>query len=178
MSHGPQYRVLVACIGNIFLGDDGFGCQVARDLAGMELPSDATVVDYGIRGLDLAYALLEPHDAVIIVDAIVRGDAPGTIYLLEPAHPSNDESPETALDPHSMDPAHLLAMARSLGTITADIFIVGCEPLDFGDELEGRMELSSVVKNSVPQGARAVCELIGHISQQQPRQAEPLHALH
>jgi hydrogenase maturation protease len=149
---------LIAGIGNIFLGDDGFGCAVARELAQMDLPAQVEVVDYGIRGLDLAYALLEPYERVIFVDSISRGGAPGTVYLLQPVEPEAKQP--VALDPHSMDPVRLLAMARSLGEIGADIFIVGCEPLDFGDELEGRMELSEPVSLAVPEAARAVLDLI------------------
>lgn len=160
MSESQHPRTLVAGIGNIFLGDDGFGCEVVRALAHTHIPADTKVVDYGIRGLDLAYALLEPYETVIFIDAISRGEAPGTLYLLQPVEPVAKE--DTALDPHSMDPVHLLAMARSLGEITAEIFIVGCEPLDFGDEIEGRMELSEPVAAAVPEAARAVLGLIRH----------------
>jgi len=151
-------RTLVAGIGNIFLGDDGFGCEVMRVLEGMKLPAGVRVIDYGIRGLDLAYALLEPYETVIFVDAVSRGGVPGTVYLLQPSH--RHDSEDTPLDPHSMDPVHLLAMARSLGEITAEIFIVGCEPQDFGDELEGRMELSAIVATSVPEAVNTVFDLI------------------
>jgi hydrogenase maturation protease len=158
MSDTIRTGTLIAGIGNIFLGDDGFGCAVARELAQMHLSPQVEVVDYGIRGLDLAYALLEPYERVIFVDAISRGGAPGTVYLLQPAEPETTQP--VALDPHSMDPVRLLAMARSLGEITAEIFIVGCEPLDFGDELEGRMELSESVSLAVPEAALAVLDLI------------------
>jgi hydrogenase maturation protease len=151
-------RTLIAGIGNIFLGDDGFGCEVVRALAHAEIPAQTKVVDFGIRGLDLAYALLEPYETVIFVDAIARAGTPGTVYLLQPADPVGHE--ETALDPHSMDPMRLMAMARSLGKITAEIFIVGCEPLDFGDELEGSMELSEPVVSAVPEAARVVLGLV------------------
>ena len=153
--------ILVAGIGNIFLGDDGFGCEVLRLLAGATLPPETKVVDYGIRGLDLAYALLDSHQAVIFVDALPRGEAPGTVYVLRPA--DSERKPDMALDPHSMDPMHLMAMARSLGDITSEIFIVGCEPLDFGDELEGRMGLSQPVAAAVPEAARTVLELVERI---------------
>jgi hydrogenase maturation protease len=162
MSAHPH--TLVAGIGNIFLGDDGFGCEVVRLLAARQLPQGTKVIDYGIRGLDLAYALLDPYRTVIFVDAISRGEAPGTIYLLQPADPKSPEN--TALDPHSMDPVHLLAMARSLGEIAAEIFIVGCEPADFGDEFEGRMGLSDTVQASVEAGAQAVLDLFAKINQQ------------
>lgn len=157
MTVPSQARILVAGIGNIFLGDDGFGCAVVRELAQQELPAGVKLLDYGIRGLDLAYALLEPYDFVIFVDAISHGEAPGTIYMLQ-ALASCDTS--ATLDPHSMQPAHLLAMARSLGEVRAEIYIVGCEPLDFGDELEGRMSLSAPVASAVPEGARAVLDLL------------------
>jgi hydrogenase maturation protease len=167
---------LVAGIGNIFLGDDGFGCAVVRELAQRQMPAGVKVVDYGIRGLDLAYALLEPYDTVIFVDAVARGGAPGTVYLLQPVE--SDARAETGLDPHSMDPVHLLAMARSLGEVTAEIFIVGCEPLDFGDELEGRMELSEPVALAVPEAARAVLALMDrNRSPEMPQAAEPLCVL-
>jgi hydrogenase maturation protease len=151
-------HTLIAGIGNIFLGDDGFGCEVIRTLSTQDIPHGVKVVDYGIRGLDLAYALLEPYETVIFVDAISRGERPGTIYLLQPAGPAVQE--QVSLDPHSMDPVHLLAMARSLGEITAEIFIVGCEPFDFGDELEGRMALSGAVAEALPEAARAVLDIV------------------
>src|SRR5579863_6607195 len=77
-------RILIACIGNIFLGDDGFGTEVAHRLAGRSLPSEVVLRDFGIRGLDLTYALLETHELVILVDACPRGGEPGTVYLVEP----------------------------------------------------------------------------------------------
>lgn len=152
-------RILVAGIGNIFLGDDGFGCEVARALAGMDFPAEAVVTDFGIRGFDLALALLESYQTVIIVDAITRGAPPGTVYVLQPAADSAPSGPE-AFDAHSMDPARLLNLARTLGEITAEIYIVGCEPLDFGEELEGRMGLSEPARSAVPEAAAAVIELI------------------
>ena len=160
-------RILVACIGNIFLGDDGFGCEVVRALAGMEIPAGAKVVDYGIRGFDLAYALLEPYAAVIFVDAIARDRLPGTVSILQPADRSATADNQPALDLHSMHPESVLALARSLGEISAEIYIVGCEPADFGDELEGRMGLSEAVANAVPEATRTVVDLINRIHQQE-----------
>jgi hydrogenase maturation protease len=150
--------ILVACIGNIFLGDDGFGTEVARALAVAGLGPDVPVVDYGIRGLDLAYAMLEDWRAVVLVDAIQRGGSAGTLYLLQPGGQNKAEG--TGLDPHSMDPVSVLAMARSQGEVTAEIFIVGCEPLDFGDELEGRMGLSEPVSAAIPEAVAMVRELV------------------
>lgn len=163
MSEGAQEQVLAACIGNFFLGDDGFGCAVARELWTMNIGPAIKVIDYGIRGLDLAYALLEPYKAVIFVDSIQRGGEPGTVYILQCENSEPDGIASTSLDPHSMDPKHLLAMARSLGEVTSDIYVVGCEPNDFGDEFAGRMGLSSSVSAAVPEAARAVLDLAARL---------------
>jgi hydrogenase maturation protease len=159
----PQGQILAACIGNVFLGDDGFGCAVARELATLNLGPEIRVIDYGIRGLDLAYALLEPYKAVIFVDAIQRGGQPGTVYVLQCENSDAGESVAASLDPHSMDPAHLLAMARLFGVVTSEIYVVGCEPNDFGDELTGRMGLSPAVAAAVPEAARAALDLAARV---------------
>jgi hydrogenase maturation protease len=139
-------KILVAGVGNIFLGDDGFGVEAARSLSSRPLPENVTVKDYGIRGFDLAYALLDPWEGVIIVDALARGEAPGTVYVIEP-EPSL--SAEADINPHGMDPVRVLNLAASLGIISARVLVVGCEPQDFGDELEGRMGLSSPVQAAI-----------------------------
>jgi hydrogenase maturation protease len=164
MNNGPydihdraSGRILVACIGNIFLGDDAFGVEVARELVGYNLPETVVVVDYGIRGLDLAYALLESWHAVVIVDALAREGAPGDLYLLEIEPDAEDE---TGLDPHSMDPFRVFSLARSLGDINAPIYVVGCEPASLGDEFEGRMGLSEPVAAAVPDAAEMVERIV------------------
>ncbi len=110
-------NILIAGIGNIFFGDDAFGVEVARGLAGRSLPDGIKVIDFGIRGLDLAYALLDQYAAVILVDAVPRGGAPGTLYVLEPDLDSADGAEESAamLEPHALDPHKVLRLARSLG---------------------------------------------------------------
>lgn len=158
---GGDGQILVGCIGNIFLGDDGFGVEAARALAAGGLPPEATLVDYGIRGLDLAYALLQPWRAVILVDAIGQGGAPGSLYLLEANVEAKIDPVRTGeFNPHAMSPAQVLALARSLGAVTGPVYIVGCEPQDFGAELEGRMGLSPPVTAAVPRSAKMVLELI------------------
>lgn len=167
-------QTLVAGIGNIFLGDDGFGCEVVRELGKMNIPDRVKVVDYGIRGLDLAYALLEPYRAVIFVDAVPRNGQPGTIYVLQWENsPADTRKPKT-IDPHSMEPVKLLAMAQSLGEVTSEIYIVGCEPADYGDELLGRMGLSDAVATAVPEGARAVLDLIARIDSPERQGTTPI----
>ena len=115
-----------------------------------------TVKDFGIRGFDLAYALLDPWDGVIIVDALPRGEAPGTLYVIEP---DRSGAAEADINPHGMDPVRVLNLAASLGTISARVLVVGCEPNDFGDELEGRMGLSSPVQAAVEEACNTVLEL-------------------
>jgi hydrogenase maturation protease len=149
-------RILVAGVGNIFLGDDGFGVEVAQSLSKRQLPETVTVKDFGIRGFDLAYALLDPWDGVIIVDALPRGEAPGTLYVVEP---DRSGAGEADINPHGMDPVRVLNLAASMGTISAKVLVVGCEPHDFGDELEGRMGLSSPVQAAVEEACNTVVEL-------------------
>src|SRR5271155_3927321 len=149
-------RILVACVGNIFLGDDGFGVEVAQSLSKRQLPETVTVKDFGIRGFDLAYALLDPWDGVIIVDALPRGEAPGTLYVIEP---DRSGAAEADINPHGMDPVRVLNLAASMGTISARVLVVGCEPNDFGDELEGRMGLSSPVQAAVEEACIKIVEL-------------------
>lgn len=157
--------VLVAGIGNIFLGDDAFGVEVVRALAKRRLPESVAVRDFGIRGFDLAYALLDPWEAVVLVDALPRGEVPGTLYTMEPnlAGLGNPGSPDTAINPHGMDPVRVLHLAASMGTISARVLVLGCEPHDFGDQLEGRMGLSSVVESAVEEAANMVEDLVGRI---------------
>ena len=116
-------RILVAGIGNVFLGDDGFGVEVAGRLARSELPAGVHVEDYGIRGMDLAYAL-QDYDVAVFVDAVPRGQAPGTLYLIE----AELDEDVVAVDTHGMDPVKVIAMARALGGPLPRVLVVGCEP--------------------------------------------------
>src|SRR5688572_21072323 len=106
-------RILVAGIGNIFFGDDAFGCEVARELSETSLPPNVTVRDFGIRGLDLAYTLLEGWDFVIFVDAVSRGRDPGTLYVIEPE--VSEEQRSRSWEGHSMTLEAVAPMLRSLG---------------------------------------------------------------
>lgn len=154
-----QPRILVAGIGNIFLGDDAFGVEVVRRLSQRPLPETVRVIDFGIRGLDLTYALLDDYDAAILVDALPRGDDPGTLYVLEPEWPSaSPESQDAALvDAHVMNPMRVLQVVGSLGARPKQVLVVGCEPATLGDELAGVMGLSPAVEAAVD-GAVALIE--------------------
>jgi hydrogenase maturation protease len=121
----PPRRVLVAGIGNVFLGDDGWGVALAGRLAARTLPRGVDVVDFGIRGMDLAYAMQDDYDAVVFLDATPRGEPPGTLYVIEP----DIEDIEMTIDAHGMDPVKVLALARTLGAASLPrTLIVGCEP--------------------------------------------------
>jgi len=150
--------ILIAGIGNIFLGDDGFGVEVIRRLAGRRFPppeyKDAVrVADFGIRGYDLAYALLDGHDFTILVDAVGRGGTPGTLFVIEP-HVTGS----SAMDAHAMNPESVLQLARAMGPIRGRILLVGCEPATLGGE-EGHMGLSDVVLAAVDEAARLIEDL-------------------
>ncbi|MBS1869284.1 MAG: hydrogenase maturation protease [Actinobacteria bacterium] len=154
--------MLVAGIGNVLLADDGFGVAVAQRLAQRELPAGVKVADYGIRGMDLAYELQEDYDAAILVDAVPRGAAPGTLFALEHGGPADEEA---VLDVHAMTPVRVLALARALGTLPARILVVGCEPavLLGADDAEIEMELSPPVRAALPAAVELVERLLGEL---------------
>jgi hydrogenase maturation protease len=128
-----EHRVLVAGIGNVFRTDDGFGCEVARRLAVDPWPDGVRVVDYGIRGLHLAYDLLDPWDALVLVDALPDRGAVGTVVLLE-IDGNGVVDGDAGVDPHGMDPATVLATLSALGgRLPPRTLLVGCQVADTGD---------------------------------------------
>lgn len=167
---GP--RVLVAGIGNVFMGDDGFGVALAGRLARRELPAGVQVVDYGIRGMDLAYALGDGWDAVVFLDASPRGDAPGTLYVIEARL---DEADGVAVDAHGMDPVKVLALARELGERLPRTFVVGCEPLTrmTGEEDEIVADLSEPVRSALDAAAALVTSLLEDLTQERTKEEAP-----
>ena len=106
--------ILVAGIGNIFLGDDAFGVEVVRRLATRNLPAEARVVDFGIRGLDLAYALQDGYETTILIDAFPHGQAPGTVSVVEPDTKEINALPDSLVEAHSMHPLNVLRMAAAM----------------------------------------------------------------
>lgn len=151
-------RVLVACVGNVFLGDDAFGVEVAKQLAERPLPAGVSVVDFGIRSYDLAYALMNEWDLKILVDALARGGKPGTIYVLEPDLPTNVG--QEALDAHSMNPVAVLQLVGALGGEVGRLLVVGCEPETVEPGNEGAMGLSPPVQAAVDEAVRVIERLI------------------
>ena len=156
-------RILVAGVGNIFLGDDGFGVEVVRRLAEREMPEGVEVKDFGIRGMDLAYALQEDYEAVVFVDAVPRGEEPGTVYLIEP---EIEDDGEVSLDTHGMDPVKVIKLSRALGAEPTRTLVVGCEPrvvLSGEDYDDMSMELSEPVQAAVGEAVKLVKSLVEEI---------------
>ncbi|MEU0036021.1 MULTISPECIES: hydrogenase maturation protease [unclassified Streptomyces] len=157
----PGGRVLVAGIGNIFLGDDGFGVETVRVLTGRQLPAHVEVVDIGVRGVHLAYQVLDGYDTLILVDATARGEAPGTLYVIEHDGAEGEAPPGAVLDGHRMTPDTVLAL---LGTLCAGTggrpprrtLVLGCEPAS----VEEGIGLSPPVSAAVPEAVRLIEELL------------------
>lgn len=152
-------RVLVAGLGNVFETDDGFGVAVVAELAGAALPEDVEVADFGIRGVHLAYQLLEGYDLVVIVDVVMRGGVPGTLYVIDHAPDETVPEPEgdaPMLDAHDLSPDGVLALVPRLGGRLGRVVVVGCEPRT----IAAGMELSTPVADSVARAARLVSEIV------------------
>jgi hydrogenase maturation protease len=150
--------VLVAGIGNIFFGDDGFGVELVRRLARETVPPGVTVADIGIRSLHLAFALLDRPGLLLVVDAVSRGGPPGTIYVIRP--PADAVSTGIP-DAHAMNLETVVAAVRSLGGEPPPIVVVGCEPAFIGE----RIGLSPAVERALPHATalihRTIAEELG-----------------
>lgn len=155
-------RTLVAGCGNIFLGDDAFGVEVVRALAEEPMPDGVKVTDFGIRGVHLAYELLDGYDRAILIDATPRGDAPGTIYVIEPetdaegraARAKEAEAP--LIDAHGMAPHEVLDLLETLGGSVEELLVVGCEPATVREHIG----LSEPVAAAVPRAVALIRDLV------------------
>ena len=151
-------RVLVVGVGNIFLGDDGFGVEVATRMKGRPIPDGVKVAEFGIRGVHLAYELLEGYDLVVLVDTMSFGGSPGAITVIEP---EPDAEGEVSPDAHDLDPVSVMGLLTDLGGSVGRMLVVGCEPSD----MEERMGLSAPVAAAVDEAIRIVGELVDeHLS--------------
>jgi hydrogenase maturation protease len=148
-------RVLVAGIGNVFLGDDAFGVELARRVASRP---GVDVADFGIRGMDLAYALAD-YDVAVFLDAVPRGGAPGTLYVIEP----DPEGLPLDVDAHAMDPVKVLALAKALGGPLPRTLVLGCEP----QAAEEFTELSAPVRAALDEAERMLASLLDELTTQQ-----------
>ena len=157
-------KILVAGIGNIFLGDDAFGVEVARRLAECELPNEVRVVDFGIRGLDLVYALQDSYDTTILIDAFPHGKEPGTVSIVEPClHDLDVGSNESGrVEPHGMHPMNVLRMAKVMQAPLEHILLIGCEPAYLGGD-DGHIGLSEPVEAAVGKAVNTTRTLVHRI---------------
>jgi hydrogenase maturation protease len=158
-------RILIAGIGNIFHGDDGFGVEVVRRILQQPLAEGVRAVDFGIRGFDLACALLEEYEAAILVDATARGGRPGMLYVIEPEIASFTASErELGLEGHALNPARVLQWVQDLGGRLPTLRLVGCEPATFGTDDDPRMELSLPVAAAVEGALSLIRALVDEFS--------------
>lgn len=160
-------KILIAGIGNIFQGDDGFGVEVVHKLAGINLPRGVRVLDIGIRSIDLAFALLDTYELIILVDATARGGAPGTLYTIEidagDIPRKCDES--LIVNSHSFDPVCVLTFAQSMGASLKRVLLIGCEPLVTDHDDTGHLGLSEVVNDAAERAVAVVRELVEDFKQ-------------
>jgi hydrogenase maturation protease len=153
--------VLIAGIGNIFLQDDGFGVEVVKRLSGESLPEWVRIKDFGIRGVHLAYEMLDGgYDTTILIDATPRGEEPGTVYLIEPDLETVDDQEPISLDAHAMNPNMVFGVLKSLGAIRGRVYVVGCEPL----ETEEGIGLSAPVAGGVENAIKLVHNIVECLS--------------
>lgn len=154
-----QPSILIAGVGNIFHGDDAFGSEVARRLARTGLPQDVRVVDFGIRGHDLAFALQDGYAAVILLDVARRGRKPGMLSVVEIDLGTLPEESGLEIDSHTMHPLRVLCLLHAQGTKLPLIWLVACEPLTFGPD-EGHVGLSEPVAMAVAEAIPLVHSLL------------------
>jgi hydrogenase maturation protease len=163
-------RVLVAGVGNIFLGDDAFGVEVAQRLLRRGQPDEVRVVDFGIRGLDLTYALLDGYEAVVLVDAAPRGGSPGTLYVLELPHEAPPDE-AAAVEAHDLDPLKVMRLAAAMGGRVGRLLLVGCEPTPPADADEMAMGLSEPVRAAVEEAVPLVESLVARLLRGETKEA-------
>lgn len=164
-------RILIAGIGNIFYRDDAFGCEVVRQLKLRDLPDEVTVTDFGIRSFDLAYALMDNFDGIILVDATPRGQAPGMLSLIEPDLAELERIERPAVDAHRMNPISVIHLAQAHGGIIGKLFLVGCEPEMLEDE-NGETGLSRKVQEAVPEAVAMIMSLVAKLLEDRKQECE------
>ncbi|MBV8811977.1 MAG: hydrogenase maturation protease [Acidobacteriaceae bacterium] len=154
--------ILIAGLGNIFHGDDAFGVSVIHKLSVLPFPKAVRIMDVGIRSIDLAFALLEPNDLTILVDATARGGAPGTLYTIEIEPEDVPEISREALlsNSHGVDPVRALALAKSMGAQFRKTLLIGCEPLLLNHDESGHIGLSEVVEAAVNSAVTIIRQIV------------------
>jgi hydrogenase maturation protease len=166
-----KMRILIAGIGNVLFGDDGFGVAVVQRLAALPLPPGVELLNAGVRGFDLTQALLDgDYEGAILIDAARRGHEPGTLYVLEPTVEPASAEPglDSVLDPHRLEPSRVLMLAQSTGAKLRWLRLVACEP---SPDLELRMSLSPEVDAAVEPAVELVMGML-----RRPDRRHPAHA--
>lgn len=163
-------EVLVACMGNVLRGDDGFGVAVARELRSREFPDNVDIVEVGISGVTMAQELLDEYDAFLLVDAMQVGDEPGTLHIERASVPELDQYSRReiagfAADMHQTDPSKILVLGEALGVLPETVILVGCEPSDT-DDLEDA--LSEPVSEAVPHAVEQIERIVAELTSSQP----------
>jgi len=153
-------RTLVAGVGNVFLRDDAFGCEVVRLLAAHPVPDGVQVRDFGIRGVHLVYDLLDGCDLFVLVDAAARGEPPGTVTVLEVEVPDPATLTGPVMDAHDLTPDAIFALLASLGGRPGRCLVVACEPAD----VSAGMGLSEPVRAALPHAVRTVEEILASVA--------------
>jgi hydrogenase maturation protease len=163
-------RILVAGVGNVLRGDDGFGVRLAQALATEpRLPTGIRVIETGIGGMSLVQELMDEFEALILLDAFDRGGEPGQIFVVEPSLPdlsrlSPSERRDYFSDTHYATPVRALSLAASLGRLPNLVYIVGCQPV-CTDRFE--LGLDPVVEAAIPDAIERVLALIADMGRAQ-----------
>lgn len=166
-------KILIAGIGNIFLGDDAFGVEVVGRLRARTWPEGVAIIDFGIRGLDLAYALEDGYDAVILVDSYAHGSTPGSLCVIAPNLDEIRDRAPARVDAHAMDPLEVLHWVQASAGPLPLVRIVGCEPATFGPE-QGQMALSEPVAAAIEPAIELIESLVADFAGA-ARTCEPMH---
>ncbi|HEY5317398.1 MAG TPA: hydrogenase maturation protease [Solirubrobacteraceae bacterium] len=165
-------KVLVAGIGNAWMGDDGFGAEVVKRLGDVELPRGVAVMDFGTGGLNLAYEVMRGYDALLILDISEQGGTPGTLYVIEADEDSVEAGIEDGdtLNPHGMDPKTMLRFVKSIGAWPGKVVVIACEPHTVA---EIGFKLSESVAGALDPAVTLVLETIAELQTDAAYQAQP-----
>jgi hydrogenase maturation protease len=170
-------RVLVAGIGNVLLGDDGFGVEVANRMLTMRMsmPEGVRVDEFGIRGIHLAYELLDGYDALVLIDAVPMGEPPGTLVVMQPdapGRPADDEEediPESGLDAHSMNPDVVLGVLAHLGGAIENVYVIGCQPADLDEGMGLSPSVAAAIDPAVELCSQLLDEVVALVEKESER---------
>jgi hydrogenase maturation protease len=165
-------KILVAGIGNAWMGDDGFGAEVVKRLGEVELPRGVAVMDFGTGGLNLAYEVMRGYDALLILDISEQGGTPGTLYVIEADVDSVEAGIEDGdtLNPHGMDPKTMLRFVKSIGAWPGKVVVIACEPQTVA---EIGFQLSESVAGALEPAVKLVLDTIAELQTDAAYEPQP-----